>query len=102
MHGRAYDNYRVGIEVAIKSGPKIFLVMWICVDYPSVMHFEGCLASGPDDICNLFADSIQRKYADDVWVPSDPGTDLVQDDPPFDALEFTVNEVQSVLLELDI
>jgi hypothetical protein len=27
--------------------------------------------------------------------------DLVQDDPPFGALQFTVNEVQSVLLELD-
>jgi hypothetical protein len=40
------------------------------------MHFEGRLASGPDDICNLFADSIQRTYADDVWVPSDPGTEV--------------------------
>jgi hypothetical protein len=58
------------------------------VGYPSIMHFEGRLASGPDDICNL--------YADDVWVPSDPGPDLVQDDPPFGALEFTVDEVQSV------
>jgi hypothetical protein len=42
-----------------------------------------------------------RTYADDVWVPSDPGQDLVQDDPPFGALQFTVDEVQSVLLELD-
>jgi hypothetical protein len=29
------------------------------VGYPPVMHFEGCLASGPDDICNLFAEFIQ-------------------------------------------
>jgi hypothetical protein len=35
-------------------------------------------------------------------VLSDPGPDLVQDDPPFGALQFTVDEVQSVLLELDV
>jgi hypothetical protein len=35
-------------------------------------------------------------------VPFDPGLDLVQDDPPFFALQFTVDEVQSVLLELDV
>jgi hypothetical protein len=33
-------------------------------------------------------------------VPSDPEPDLVQDDLPFGALQFTVDEVQSVLLEL--
>jgi hypothetical protein len=63
------------------------------VGYQSVMLFEGCLASGPDDIYNLFADFIQRTYAD-------LGPDLVQNDPPFGALQFTVDEVQSVLLEL--
>jgi hypothetical protein len=35
-------------------------------------------------------------------MPSDPGADLVQDDPSFCALQFTVDEVQSVLLELDV
>jgi hypothetical protein len=65
------------------------------------MHFKGCLASGPDGICNLFADFIQRTFADDVWVPSDPGPDLEQDDPPFGALQFIVDEEQSVFLELD-
>jgi hypothetical protein len=35
-------------------------------------------------------------------MPSDPGPDLVQDDPPFSALQFTEDEVQSVLLGLDI
>jgi hypothetical protein len=44
---------------------------------------------------------IQRTYAD-IWVPSDPGPDLVQDDPPFGALQFTKDEVWSVLLELDV
>jgi hypothetical protein len=72
------------------------------VGYPLVMNFEGRLASGPDDICNLFADFIQRTYTDDAWVPSDSRPDLVQDDPPFGALQFTVDEVQSVLLELDV
>jgi hypothetical protein len=76
-------------------------VACVRVGYPSVMHLKGRFASGPDDICNLNADFIQRTYADDVWVPSDPGPDLEQDDPPFGALQFTVDEVQSVLLELD-
>jgi hypothetical protein len=31
------------------------------------MHFEGRLASGPDNICNLFVDFIQRTYVDDVF-----------------------------------
>jgi hypothetical protein len=66
------------------------------------MHFEGRLASGPDDICNIFADFIQRTYADDAWVPSDPGLDLLQDGPPIGALQFTVDEIQSVLLELNV
>jgi hypothetical protein len=65
------------------------------VDYPSVMHFEGRLASGLDDICNLFADFIQRTYADDL-------PDLMQDNPPFGALQFTVDELQNLLLELDV
>jgi hypothetical protein len=98
--------YRVGIEEAIKSDPKAFFgyvhLKKKRVGYPLVMHFGGRLASGPDDICNLFADFIQRTYADDVWMPSDPVPDLVQDDPPFGALQFTVDEVQSVLLELDV
>jgi hypothetical protein len=103
MYGRAYDDYRVGIEDAIKSDPKIFFgyqdLKKKRVGYPSVMHFEGRLASGHDDIYNPFADFIQRTYADDAWVPSDPGPDLVQNDSLFGALQFTVDEVQSVLLE---
>jgi hypothetical protein len=43
MHGRAYDNYRVGIEEAIKNDPKTFFVNVDLkkkhVGYPSVMHF---------------------------------------------------------------
>jgi hypothetical protein len=94
------------IVEAIKSDPKTFFgyvdLKKKRVGYPSVIHLESRLASDPDDICNLFADFIQRTYADDVCVPSDPGPDLVQDDPPFGALQFTVDEVQSVLLELDV
>jgi hypothetical protein len=40
-------------------------------------------------------------YIDDVWVPSDLGPDLFHDDPPLGALQFTVDEVQGVLLELN-
>jgi hypothetical protein len=61
------------------------------------------LASGPNDICKFFDDFIQQTYyADDIWVPSDAGPDLVHDDPPFNDLQFTVDEVQSVLFELDV
>jgi hypothetical protein len=28
------------------------------------MHFEGRLASGPEEICDLFAEFIQRTYTD--------------------------------------
>jgi hypothetical protein len=33
---------------------------------------------------------------------SDPGPEHVPDDPPFDALQFTSNEVESVLQDLDV
>jgi hypothetical protein len=42
------------------------------VGYPSVMHFEGRLASGPKEICDLFAEFIPQTNTDDVWVSSDP------------------------------
>jgi hypothetical protein len=51
------------------------------------MHFEGRLASGPEEICDLFAEFIQRTNTNDVWVPSDPGPENVSDDPPFGALQ---------------
>jgi hypothetical protein len=53
------------------------------------MHFEGRLASGPEKICDLFAKSVQRTYANDVWVLSDPGPEHVPDDPLFGAFQFT-------------
>jgi hypothetical protein len=43
------------------------------------MHFKGRLASGPEEICDLFAEFIQQTYAVDVWVPSDPGSEHVPD-----------------------
>jgi hypothetical protein len=70
MHGRAYDDYSVVVEEAIKSNPKTFFgyvdlrKKRVCLT--SVIHFEGRLASGPEDICNLFADFIQRTYVEDV------------------------------------
>jgi hypothetical protein len=98
MHDQAYDDNCVGI----KSDSKTFFgyvdLKKKRVGYLSFMHFEGCLACGPDDICNLFAAFIQRTYVDDVWAPSDPGADLVKDEPRLGAFHFTVDEVQSVLL----
>jgi hypothetical protein len=80
MHGRAYDDYRVGIEETIKKPQRPFGYVNFKekrVGYSSIMHFKGSLASGPDNICNLFAYFIQRTYADDAWVPSDPESDLL-------------------------
>jgi hypothetical protein len=64
------------------------------------MHFEGRLASGPEEIFDLFAEFIQQTYTDDVWMPSDPGPEHVPDDPTFGALQFTIAEVESVLQDL--
>jgi hypothetical protein len=36
--------------------------------YAFIMHFEGRLVAGSDDIGNLFADFIPQTHADDVWV----------------------------------
>jgi hypothetical protein len=88
----------LGLNRGIRSDPKTFFgyvdLKKKRVGYPSVIHHKGRLAPGPD--------FIQRTYTDDAWVPSDPGPDLVQDDPPLGALQFAVNEVQSVSLELDV
>jgi hypothetical protein len=75
---RAIQRPFLGIKVDIKKKR---------VGYPSVMHFEGRLASGPEEICDLIAEFIQRTYTDDVWVPSDPGPEHVPDDPPYGALQ---------------
>jgi hypothetical protein len=66
------------------------------------MSFESRLASGPEKICDLFAEFIQRTYVDDVWVPSDPIPEHVPDDPPFGALQFTSYVDGSVLQGLDV
>jgi hypothetical protein len=45
---------------------------------------------------------MQRKYTDDVWVPSDPGPEHVTDDPPFGVPQFTSDEVECVLQDFDV
>jgi hypothetical protein len=106
QHGRAYDDYRARIERGDQERSEdLFGCVDLkkkCVGYPSVMHFEGRLASGPEEICDLFAKFIQRTYTDDVWVPSDTGLEHVPDDPPFGALQFTSDKVESVLQDLDV
>jgi hypothetical protein len=52
-----------------------FQHLFLCLRvYIGMYTSKGRLASGPDDTCDLFADFIQQTYADDVWVPSEPGT----------------------------
>jgi hypothetical protein len=67
QHGREYDDYCAKID---KSDPNIFFgyvdLKKKSVGYRSVMHFEGRLASGPEEICDLFAEFIQWTYTDDV------------------------------------
>jgi hypothetical protein len=69
VSANAWSRYGDYCE-AIKSDPRTFFgyvdLKKKHVGYPSVMHFEGRLASGPDDICNFFADFLQRTYADDA------------------------------------
>jgi hypothetical protein len=38
----------------------------------------------------FFAQFIERTYTDDLWAPSSPGPDLVNDKPPVGLLQFTV------------
>jgi hypothetical protein len=60
------------------------------------MHFEGRLASGPEEIWGLLAEFIQQTYTHDVWVPSDPGPEHVRMTHLL-AVQFTSDEVESVL-----
>jgi hypothetical protein len=59
-------NKKTKTEEAIKRDPKTFFdyvdLKTKRVVCPSVMHFESRLASGPDDICDLFADFKQQTY----------------------------------------
>jgi hypothetical protein len=85
-HGFVYDDYRIGIEEEIKTDPKSFF--WYVdlkkkrVGYPSVMNFEGKSGSGSQEIGDLFARLIERTYANELWLLSDPGPDYVSDDKP--------------------
>jgi hypothetical protein len=101
QHGRAYDD-RGGDQERSEDIFGYVDLMKKRVGYPSVMYFVGRLASGPGEICDLFAEFIQRTYTDDVWVPSDPGLEHVPDDPPFGALQLTSDVVESVLQDLDV
>jgi hypothetical protein len=66
------------------------------------MSFEGQSGSESIEICDVFARFIERTYANEPWVPSDPGPDDVSDEPPYGLLQFTVLEVLKTLLDSDI
>jgi hypothetical protein len=65
------------------------------------MNFEGQSGWGSQEICDLFTSFIERTYANELWVPSDPGPDDVSDEPPFGSLQFNILEVLNALLDLD-
>jgi hypothetical protein len=44
---------------------------------------------------------MERTYANEPWVQSDPGPDDVSDEPAFGSLQFTVLKVLNALLDLD-
>jgi hypothetical protein len=82
-------------------------LFWICrlkekARWPSVLHFEGRLPSGSEEICDLCAEFIQRTYTDDGWVASDPSPEHVPDESPFGAIQFTSDKVESGLQGLDV
>jgi hypothetical protein len=63
--------------------------------------FEGQSASVSQVICDLFAGLMERTYANEPWVPSEPGPDDVSDEQPFKSLQFTGLEVFNALLDFD-
>jgi hypothetical protein len=100
-HGRAYDEYHIDIEEAIKTDPKsFFLGIPVYIDLKKKwMSYQ--LASGTQGICDLFAEFIEQTYVDDSWFPSSFGPDFVNDELSFGLLQFNVFEVENALLELD-
>jgi hypothetical protein len=58
-------------------------------------------ASTNEDKCELFVEFIQRTYSHDQWVTSDSGPTVVSDIPSLRSLQFTVDEVEKALLDLD-
>jgi hypothetical protein len=42
------------------------------------MNFKGQLGSGSQKMCDLFTEFMERTYANEPWVPSDPGPDDVR------------------------
>jgi hypothetical protein len=62
------------------------------------MKFGNQKAASNEEKCELFADFLQHTYANDEWVPSDPGPETCLDLPPF---HFSVEEFDRALLELE-
>jgi hypothetical protein len=60
----------------------------------------GQSASDAKDICDLFADFIERTYAEDVCTIGS-GSELREWGRTFNSFQFTITEVKSALLDLD-
>jgi hypothetical protein len=63
------------------------------VGYSSVINFEGQLGSRSQEICDLFVRFMKQTYANELWVPLNPGLDDVSDEPPLESLQIFVLEV---------
>jgi hypothetical protein len=92
----------LALKRRLRSTQRVFLGLLILkkkrVGYPSVMNFEGQLASRSQEIFDLI---IEGTYANEPCVPSDLGPYDVSEEPPFGSLQFTVLEVLNALLNLD-
>jgi hypothetical protein len=78
----------LSLKRRLRPTPRVFFKRFVdlkkkCVDYSSVMDFEGQLGSGSQEICDLFVRFIEQTYANEPWVPLEPGPDDVSDEPPF-------------------
>jgi hypothetical protein len=86
-----YDDFRKGVEAAIKSDPKTFFqyvnLKKNRVGLPSVKNFENKTASLNEEKCEMFAEFIQRTYTADQWVPSDSSPTAFSDDVPLGSMQ---------------
>jgi hypothetical protein len=101
----SYEHYRENLESSIKTNTKAFFkyvdLKKNRVGLPSVTKFEEKVATTAEAKCEVFAEFIQSTYADEEWVPPDPGPEVISIDPSFGS-QFSIAEVELVLKDLDV
>jgi hypothetical protein len=104
VNANTYEGNFFNSKKSIKCDPRAFFG-YVDLKKSALVTRRLCISKivWHRRLLRFFADFKQRTYADDVrGLLINPGLDLVQDDPPYGALQFTFDEVQSVLLELDV